>query len=226
MDYRSIAAQEAAKLVKANDRIGLGFGGSVALLATALAQVEELKHTLTITTPSPVTKKMLTDLGFSVTDPGSLSHLHIYFDGCDQLDRELNALKSGGGIHSYEKAVAAIASEFVIIIDESKLVDRLNTRFPLTVEVLPMSQANITAKLSADFPEASVRLRMDKEGSQPAITIGGNLLLDVHFQTLPDLHQLNRIKMLSGVLDHSLCYSIVTSAFVGGPDGVQVLHRR
>ena len=65
--------------------------------------------------------------------------IDIYFDGCDQLDSELNALKIGGGIHTQEKLLASMANEFILIGDESKLVQNFDNRFPVVIELLPQA---------------------------------------------------------------------------------------
>ena len=71
----------------------------------------------------------------------------MYFDGCDQFDKDLNALKSGGGIHTMEKLFASMAKEFILVGDDSKYAEQLTTTFPLVLEVLPQAMSFILAKL-------------------------------------------------------------------------------
>lgn len=55
----------------------------------------------------------------------SVDHVDIAFDGCDEVDLRLNALKSGGAIHTKEKIIASMANDYVLLVDESKVFEKL-----------------------------------------------------------------------------------------------------
>jgi len=74
----------------------------------------ELIDTVIFSSSSFKTTTNLLAQGFKVQKPALLKYLDIYFDGCDQFDEELNALKSGGGIHTTEKILATMANEFIL----------------------------------------------------------------------------------------------------------------
>ena len=80
-----------------------------------------------------------------------LKQIDIYFDGCDQFDNQLNALKSGGGIHTQEKLLASMAKQFVLVGDETKRVDSFDVKFPLVIEMLPQSLLYVPFKIEKLF---------------------------------------------------------------------------
>ena len=102
-DFKQQAAREAAKLIRPGDTIGLGAGSSMAHLIAAVKEDPSLFRSLKTVTSSFTTRQRLLQEAFSVADSGWLSRVDWYFDGCDQFDRRLNALKSGGGVHAAEK---------------------------------------------------------------------------------------------------------------------------
>ena len=225
MDPKKIAAQEAAKWVEPRTRIGLGAGSTIAYVVDFLADAIDRGLEIEIFTSSEQTAAVLQSKKIPVQDTGSAAHLHLYFDGCDQFDHQLNALKSGGGIHTSEKLLAAMADLFVLIGDASKYVPQLDTRFPVVVELLPESQAFVTRQLNQHYPEATVTLRRD-EYRRPIATTRGNLLADISFKQLPELASINPLlKSIPGVVETSLFYGMARKAIIAGDDGVKILDR-
>ena len=148
----------------------------------------------------------------------------IYFDGCDQFDTELNALKSGGGIHTSEKILASMAKEFILLGDAAKFVDKLDTTYPMVIEVIPAALSLVSERLSGHFPDAGISIRMSDKKDGAAISDNGNLLLDVYFTQLPALDELNvLVKMIPGVVEHSLFYRMATKAIVAGAEGIKAI---
>jgi ribose 5-phosphate isomerase A len=105
---------------------------------------------------------------FSLNDVGSLS---VYVDGADEVNQHREMIKGGGGALTREKIVAAMAKEFICIVDGSKQVNRLGA-FPLPIEVIPMARSYVARKLVALGGQPQYR-----EGF---LTDNGNIILDVH----------------------------------------------
>jgi len=103
MDPKKLAALEAVKLIEPDTKVGLGAGSTIAHLTDFLAKKIEEGLRVEIFTSSDETAARLSAKGIPVSDIGRVTRLHVYLDGCDQFDRRLNALKSGGGIHTSEK---------------------------------------------------------------------------------------------------------------------------
>ena len=152
--------------------------------------------------------------------------IDIYFDGCDQLDRQLNALKSGGGIHTQEKLLANMAKQFVLIGDEAKLVDSFDLKYPLVLEILPQSVSFVPFKIIQLFAGTRSVMRMNDKKDGPVITENGNYLVDVYFEKWPELSSINtNFKSVPGIVETSLFYQIANKAVIAGEKGVIVLER-
>ena len=224
-DYKKQAAEKALQFVQEGQIIGLGDGSTMLHLADFIVAHQSLAASLTFTSSSAKTSNRLRDLGVTVLPPSELAELDLYFDGCDQFDRELNALKSGGGIHTIEKIVASMAREFILVGDAEKYAEQLSTRFPVVIEIIPAAVSSVIAQLQATFPAIEYHLRQNPASTEAAINERGNYLVNVTFDVLPELAFLNTfIKLLPGVVDHSLFYRLATKAVVAGPDGVRVMY--
>jgi len=146
-DLKQQAALAAVKMIKENSIVGFGAGSSIAHLVNGIKSLPGLAGTITTVTSSYNTRLLLQQSGLVVREMGDLSEIDVYFDGCDQFDSRLNALKSGGGIHTREKILASMAGEFVLIGDASKYVDKLDGKYLLVVEVIADALAFVMSRL-------------------------------------------------------------------------------
>ena len=128
---KQVAAEAAAKLVEDGMSVGLGTGSTVAFLLPALAaRGLDLRCVAT----SPRTEEAARDLGMRVESfhgADALPRLDVAIDGADQVARSGWLMKGGGAAHTREKAVAAAADRFIVIVSSDKLVDRLSPPVPL-----------------------------------------------------------------------------------------------
>ena len=128
---KQVAAEAAAKLVEDGMSVGLGTGSTVAFLLPALAaRGLDLRCVAT----SPHTEEAARDLGMRVESfhgADALARLDVAIDGADQVARSGWLIKGGGAAHTREKAVAAAADRFVVIVSSDKPVDRLSPPVPL-----------------------------------------------------------------------------------------------
>ncbi|MES2457033.1 MAG: ribose 5-phosphate isomerase A [Bacteroidota bacterium] len=223
-DYKLAAAEAASKFIKAGQLIGLGAGSTVAHLIDIIKKNETLAKTLTFVSSSFKTNAYLLKNDLKVQSPAFIHHINIYFDGCDQFDAQLNALKSGGGIHTTEKILAAMAAAFILMGDEGKCVEFLDATYPLVIEILPVALLSVLSRLAVLFPDANITQRMSSQKDGALISDHGNFLVDVYFKKLPDPADLNKlVKMIPGVVEHSLFYNMATKAIVAGESGVRII---
>ena len=159
-DYKVEAAKAALAYIKPGQIIGLGAGTTVAHLVAMISGQSDLASSLVFTSSSFKTTSNLAERGLTLQSPSLLKHLDLYFDGCDQFDKELSALKSGGGIHTTEKILASMADEFILIGDYSKSVERLDTTYPVVIEILPQALQVVFHRLLSNYPGVVVKLRM------------------------------------------------------------------
>jgi ribose 5-phosphate isomerase A len=140
---KALAAEAAAALVEPGMRVGLGTGSTVAFLLPALAA----RHLdVACVATSPRTEVAARALGLRVEPFDRFDRLDLAIDGADQVTAEGWLVKGHGGAQTREKVVAAAADEFVVIVDASKLVDRVTA--PIPVELLSFGLAATLRALS------------------------------------------------------------------------------
>ena len=172
-------AQAAIKCIKNVEIIGVGSGSTVDCFIDALA---DIKHRLDgVVAGSNATEKRLKSHGIPVCDLNSVPRLDIYVDGADEFNEHRYLIKGGGGALTREKIIAAVAEQFICIVDASKQVNVLG-KFPLAIEVIPMARSYVAREI--------VKLEGDPVYRQGFVTDNGNVILDVH-----NLNILNPIKL-------------------------------
>jgi ribose 5-phosphate isomerase A len=128
---KRIAAEAAARFVEDGMLVGLGTGSTVGYLLPALAaRGLDLRCVAT----SPGTEQAARELGLKVESfhgANALPRLDIAIDGADQVEPSGWLVKGGGAAHTREKAVAAAADRFVVIVSSEKLVESLSPPVPL-----------------------------------------------------------------------------------------------
>lgn len=223
-DLKQVAAKAALDFIKPGQTIGLGAGSTIAHLVNYLKESASLHHSITTVTSSFNTQQLLQEHGFNSKQTGEVSQLDLYFDGCDQFDHQLNALKSGGGIHTREKLLAAMADKFILIGDGSKYVTQLYTTFPVVIEVIPEAVPFVMKQLKKIFSLANPVIRLSNKKDGAVITENGNLLIDIWFRSFPPLDSLNhRLKEIPGILETSLFYNMAHAAIIAGKKGVEII---
>lgn len=223
-DPKQEAALAAAKMVRENSVVGFGAGSTIAHLIKGIKALPELAGSLITVTSSFSTRQLLLQSGFAVREMGDLQEIDLYFDGCDQFDGRLTALKSGGGIHTREKILASMAQEFVLVGDASKYVKKLDGKYPLVVEVIPDALSFVISRLQQLFHPTECRVRMGAQKDGAVITENGNFLLDVRWAVFPEPESVNEnVIRIPGVLEHSLFFNIARLGIIAGADGIKFI---
>ena len=128
---KQLAAETAAKFVEDGMIVGLGTGSTVGYLLPALAA---RGLDLRCVSTSPSTEQAARELGMKVESfagADALPRLDMAIDGADQVAPSGWLVKGGGAAHTREKAVAAAADRFVVIVSSDKLFERLSPPVPL-----------------------------------------------------------------------------------------------
>lgn len=224
--YKKQAAEAAVELVQSGMVLGVGHGSTVQFALEALdAKLKsgELKNIIAI----PCSKKTQTEarrLGIALAELNDHAAIDLTLDGADEVDAQLNLIKGGGGALMREKIVAQASRREVIMIDESKLSDKLGSHFPLPIEVVQFGWLRQQAFIVDLGGKAT--LRMDANG-KPVLSDQGNYLLDCAFGPIADPHALARaLETRSGILEHGLFLGLATDVFVAGVKGVQHLNAK
>jgi ribose 5-phosphate isomerase A len=167
-DLKQQVAKAAIEYVTHGIIVGVGTGSTANYF---IAELAKIKHKIDgAVASSDRTAALLKEAGIHVFDLNSVHDMPIYVDGADEITEHLQMIKGGGGALTREKIVAAVATKFICIADESKLVGVLG-KFPLPVEVIPMARSHVGRE-------------MVKLGGSPALredfkTDNGNLIIDV-----------------------------------------------
>ena len=211
--------------------LGLGSGSTAALMIKELGarlQDGRLKDITGVTT-SFQGEVLAAELGIPLQSLNAVERIDLAIDGADEVDPAFQLIKGGGACHVQEKLVACRANRFVVVVDSSKLVERLNLGFLLPVEVMAGAWRQVQQQLQAMGGTAELRMATRKAG--PVVTDQGNLVLDVRFETgIKDPVELERsINNLPGVLENGLFVNLVDQVLVGeindGVAGVRDLPR-
>jgi ribose 5-phosphate isomerase A len=200
--------------------VGLGTGTTAywAIKRTGerVAAGEKLEAIVT----SAATERLCGEFGVPVV-PFMSRDIDVAIDGADEVAPDWALTKGGGGALFREKAIAIAARRFIVIVDDSKVVDRLG-RFPTPVEVVPFTLPWVEREIAARFPHAKATERI-RDG-QPYRTDNGNAILDCAFGTIPDPRALAAtLQAIHGVLDVGIFLDLADAVLCTADSGVREL---
>lgn len=205
--------------------LGLGTGSTAGLFIAALGQRiadGSLKSIRAIPT-SESSRELAEAARIPLISFREAPRCDVTVDGADEIDPQLNLIKGLGGALLREKIVAQNSARLIIIADESKLVDRLGSRCPLPVEVVPFGMERLPELFRSLGGESALRM---KDG-QPYTTDSGNHIYDVRFGPIADAAQLEaRLLRRAGIVQTGLFLQMADEAIVATASGVKVLSRR
>ncbi|WP_290523257.1 ribose-5-phosphate isomerase RpiA [Alcanivorax sp.] len=202
-------AEAALRFVPEGEYIGVGTGSTANFFIDGLATMKDrIKGAVA---SSDATAERLKGHGIQVVSLNDVDRLPVYVDGADEVNAHREMIKGGGGALTREKIVAAVAGQFICIVDGSKQVKRLGT-FPLPVEVIPMARSHVARKLVA-------------LGGQPQyrdgfVTDNGNIILDVHnLDILNPIELEEKINNIVGVVTNGLFAKRPANVVLVGENG-------
>ncbi len=221
---KQMAGEYAVRFVESGMVVGLGHG-STAIFAhrklAALLASGELRDVVGVPCSSQV-ERQAQSLGIPLTTLDANPLIDITIDGADEVDPACNVIKGGGGALLREKIVAQATLREIMVVDASKLSDKLGMQWEVPVEVVQFGwQAQVSYLRSLG---AEVTVRCEPDGSH-RVTDQGNLILDCAWGPLEDAWELDAtLNRRAGIVEHGLFLGLVTDVIVAGPDGVE--HRR
>jgi ribose 5-phosphate isomerase A len=172
---KQASAERALDYVQDGSIVGVGTGSTVAYFIQGLGRS---KHRIEgAVSSSEQSTKQLKDLGIAVLDLNASGPLGLYVDGADECDPHNRLIKGGGAALTREKIIAAASTQFICIVDPSKLVPVLG-RFPVPVEVIPMARSHVAREI--------VKLGGQPIWREDVVTDNGNWILDVHGWSITD----------------------------------------
>jgi ribose 5-phosphate isomerase A len=216
------AGYHAADLIEDGMVVGLGTGSTVYFMIERLSsRVREGIHISGIPT-SYQTAIRAREYGIPLTTLDDNSLVDIAVDGADQVDPQFRLIKGRGAAHTREKCVAAAAIQFIVVVDEAKMVPVLSGQVP--VEVIPFAVRPVMDQLRGLGCIPKVREAVKKDG--PVISDNGNFIVDCRFPEIRDPARLEAsIAAIAGVVESGLFtgFPDKTAVIVGGTKKCKVL---
>ncbi|MEM7592317.1 MAG: ribose-5-phosphate isomerase RpiA [Cyanobacteria bacterium P01_A01_bin.83] len=206
----------AAERVQSDSIVGLGSGSTAAFaieyIGDRLAK-GEIKNIVGVPT-SFQAEVLAKEFKIPLVTLDAIDHIDLAIDGADEVDPQKNLIKGGGAAHTREKVVDCLANEFIVVVDDGKLVDKLGSTFLLPVEVIPMAVSPVMRSLAKLGGKPELRMAAKKAG--PVVTDQGNLVIDVKFDHITNPAEMEKtINNFPGVLENGLFVGVADLVLVG-----------
>lgn len=221
---KEIVAKKIAEKVQDGELIGVGTGSTVAIAVQMIGKRIKEEGLSVAAVPTSIQSAWLCEeLGVRVLHPGYRGEINWGFDGADAVDDNLWLVKGKGGALLQEKILAARCKEFIIIVDDSKLMKSL-AGFPIPVEVIPTASSVVERELKK-LGATSIELRPATGKHGPIITEAGNIIYDAAFETVDKALE-QRIKTIVGVVENGLFIGYTSKVIVGDKNGVREITKK
>lgn len=215
------AAESAVTQVKDGMIVGLGTGSTAWFAVEAIGRrVAEGLRIIAIPT-SEQTAEHAHRLGVPLSSLAEHRRIDLTIDGADEVERgDLNLIKGGGGALLREKIVASASTQLVIIVDETKVVDRLG-HFPVPIEVVPFGWQATAQRVANLGGNPSLRVGAD---GKTFVTDGGHYIIDCAFGSIAAPAQLESdLNSIVGIVENGLFIGLASQVIVAGTEHVSIL---
>lgn len=221
MNDKQLVAEYAASRILDGMLVGLGTGSTANYFIDALARrMREESLTISTVSSSVVSAIKAHTLGLPLVGIDQVERLDVYVDGADEVDSEMSLLKGKGSDLVREKLLAQNSHAFWVLIDQSKRVERLASKSPVPVEVMPFAWRLVLRSIEAIGGRGG--LRLNSAGDSIAVTAHGSLILDIFFDTATDITLLNNtLSAIPGVVEHGIFHRLATEVFCGVEGKIQ-----
>ncbi|AHG59981.1 ribose-5-phosphate isomerase RpiA [Buchnera aphidicola] len=210
------AAWAALDYIPPGSIVGVGTGTTIFYFIEALSTIKNLIYG-TVSSSNHSTL-LLKKQGIRVFNLKNFSSITNYFDSADEINNRMQMIKGGGAALTREKIIAAMAKNFICIIDKSKKVDILGN-FPLPIEIIPMAISYISQEI--------IKIGGKPKYRKNVITDNGNIIIDVYDLCIEDpLLMEKKINSLPGVVTVGLfAERSADILLVGTPKGIKTIKK-
>jgi ribose 5-phosphate isomerase A len=212
MNDKELVAQQALQYVSENMIIGLGTGSTANCFIDALAKRnKEEKLNIRTVSSSVVSMIKAKEAGLPIIAMEQINEIDLYIDGADEITPDLTLLKGRGYDLVREKLLARSAKKFIVIADESKIVENIGDNFSVPSEVQPFAW-ELVKNILMKKGTGDIRINSAKDGY--AITSCGNFVLDFNY-TEKNIEKLNALLCQTpGIVEHGIFYNIAHGALI------------
>lgn len=195
-------AKKMAEKVQEGDIIGFGSGSTSYLTVIEIANKIQTENIKITAIPTSYEIKMLCTYLNIPTATIEEKKPDWCFDGADEVDHDNWMIKGRGAAMFNEKLNIKSAGKTYILVDESKIVNKLGINFPIPVEVNPKA-INLVKQEIYNMGARNIELRLAQKKDGPVITENGNIILDVQFNNIDETLE-KRLKSITGVIETGL----------------------
>jgi len=207
--------------IKKNMIVGIGSGSTIVYAVERLGVLNKEKNLNLKCIPSSFQSyQLIIQNNLDLVSLEQYPEIDVDIDGADEIDKDLNLIKGGGGCLVQEKIIASNSEKLIIIADFRKKSEKLgqNWKNGVPIEVIPMAYFPIMKKLKRLGGKPKLRMAQSKSG--PLITDNGNFIIDVHFGEINNPSELNeKILNIPGIVDTGLFIQMACKAYIGTRDG-------
>jgi ribose 5-phosphate isomerase A len=199
--------------------VGLGTGSTANYFIDELARRHAEGLSVKTVASSIISSNRAQQMGLELVAIEHLSHIDVYVDGADEVSPKMDLLKGRGSDLVKEKLLAKASVQFLVLIDNTKCVDRIGQNFPIPIEVAPFSWDMVLYSLLEIGGKGA--LRPNNDGL--AMTSQGNLVLDMTFDSALTSQQLNeQLNAIPGIVEHGIFEGLASAILIG--ENEQVTH--
>ncbi|AYD49089.1 MAG TPA: ribose-5-phosphate isomerase RpiA [Arachidicoccus soli] len=221
---KKIAGEKAASFIKDGMTVGLGTGSTAFFAIHKIgARVKEEGLKLKCIATSIESENLAKELNIPIFGFEEIKEIDITIDGADEVDKNFNLIKGGGGALLREKIIAYITKHYIIIVDETKHVESLG-KFHLPVEVVQFGWQRTFDHLQ----NLGCEIKLREKNKEVFITDNGNYILDCNFKKIENPESLQTtIHNIPGVVECGLFINRTNTLIIGKPSGeIEVLENK
>ena len=203
-EQKKIVGEKAVEYVKPGMIVGLGTGSTAYYATLKIGELfkEGKLENIKCIPSSNSTETLAKELGLPLTNFDEHQEIDVTIDGADEIDESLNVIKGGGGALLREKIIAQSSKRLIIVADESKLSEKLGTKWAVPIEVIPFA-VGVEMKYLKSLG-AEIEIRKNKNGGN-YITDENNFILDTNFGIIENPGQLEfLLNRRAGIVENGL----------------------
>lgn len=224
-ELKKSAAEHAVSFLQSGMVIGLGTGSTAYYAIVRIAELirQNILTGILAIPSSEASAELARSMNIPLTTFKEHARVNITIDGADEVDEKLNLIKGGGGAMLREKILAQASDKLFIVVDESKISNRLGEKWKVPVEVVPFALEAETFFLSSCSKDISLRKNVN---GGLFVTDEGNYILDVNFGVIENPGKTaSLLDERAGIAGHGLFVNMAEKVFVASPKGVVTLKK-
>ena len=221
MELKRIAGEKACEAIESGMIVGLGTGSTVYYTIKKLGEMVSGGLDIKGIPTSIQSETLAKEVGIPLTTLDENPVVDVTIDGADEVDGNLNLVKGMGCALLREKIVAAASKKEIIVVDDSKIVEKLGTKSPLPVEVLTFGSERTKNVIEKAY--GCTGIFREKDGSR-VLTDNNNYLLELKFAGIDDAPTVDvELNSIPGVMENGLFIGLTNTVIVASGEGIKLL---